>query len=714
MKKILFSLLALCALSSSFAQKVKCGIDTRVLVGEQIASGATHIDFLAKMASTDFDRGTLQKADIVIGGQAGDIVSLQVPVKSLKVLEENREVLQYSISHPIAAPDMENTRADTRTDEVQAGDGTSDSMAYDGTGVYIGITDWGFDYSHPNFRELNGDGIRIDRAWDHFRKSGPAPAGYNYGTEVVGKDDLLRYRCDTANIYDFATHGSHVAGIAAGSGMANRKYHGQAPGARLLMCTFGLNESNWMDGVAWMAKVARDNGRRLVVNNSWGMYSFSCLDGTSLLDQAIDNLSETGVVFVTSAGNNGDVNFHISRNFSENPDTLKTVATYYNYSDNAIGQTLIIWGEEGHDFDAFFRLKTNDSIWTSPVFKTGEVDDADTNVTYNYLRCNGIDIDYRVMVEHRNPFDNRPHIQMDIAKNTALQLQLFIVGDSGTVHAWNLAKLTNDAGNMGADFTSGTAADRQNGFVSGNHFYGIGEPACAHSVISVAAHKADYWSYDHTQLYPGFIANFSSFGPLIDGTPKPDISAPGKDVISSISHWTTESHPAKDSMRYNRRIYRWASMQGTSMSCPAVTGIVALMLQANPRLSIERIKEIIATTARSDQATAASPAGPLPNNQYGAGKIDALNAVNKALSYVSIQDVVELRTPLHIYPNPSIGQVTVNTGCGEQQTLRVYSANGRCLMETPVKTTITLDTRTWNRGIYIIRVGSRTEKLIVQ
>ena len=90
MKKILFSLLALCALSSSFAQKVKCGIDTRVLVGEQIASGATHIDFLAKMASTDFDRGTLQKADIVIGGQAGDIVSLQVPVKSLKVLEENR------------------------------------------------------------------------------------------------------------------------------------------------------------------------------------------------------------------------------------------------------------------------------------------------------------------------------------------------------------------------------------------------------------------------------------------------------------------------------------------------------------------------------------------------------------------------------------------------------------------------------------------------
>lgn len=714
MKKILLSLLALCALSTAIAQEVKCGIDTRVLVKEQIAAGVTHMDFLAKMSGPEFDRDRLLKADIVIGGQAGNIVSLQVPVKSLRVLEENREVVQYSVCHPIAAPHMENTRIDTRTNEVQAGEGTSDSMAYDGTGVYIGITDWGFDYTNPNFRELDGDGIRIDRAWDHFRKSGPAPAGYNYGTEIVGKNDLLRYRCDTANIYDFATHGSHVAGIAAGSGMNNRKYHGQAPGARLLMCTFGLNESNWMDGVAWMAQVARNNSRRLVVNSSWGMYSFSCLDGMSLLDQAIDNMSEEGVVFITSAGNNGDVNFHISRNFSETPDTLKTVANYYNYSETAIGQTLIIWGEEGCDFDAYFRMKSNDSIWVSPLFKTGTVNDADTNVIYDTLHCNGIDIDYRVMVEHRNPFDHRPHIQMDITKNTALQLQLFIVGDSGNVHAWNLAKLTNDAGNMGAAFTYGTAADRQQGFVSGNHFYGIGEPACARSVISVAAHKADFWSYDHTQLYPGYITSFSSYGPLIDGTLKPEISAPGKDVISSLSHWTTESYTAKDSMTYNGRIYRWASMQGTSMSCPAVTGIVALMLQANPYLGINRIKDIIATTARSDQATAASPSGPLPNNQYGAGKIDALNAVNKALSYVSIQEVEEFRPPIRIYPNPSNGQITVNTGCGEQQTLRVYTTNGHCLMSIPVTTTTTIDTRSWNRGIYILRVGSRTEKLIVQ
>ena len=709
MKKILFSLLALCALSSSFAQKVKCGIDTRVLVGEQIASGATHIDFLAKMASTDFDRGTLQKADIVIGGQAGDIVSLQVPVKSLKVLEENREVLQYSISHPIAAPDMENTRADTRTDEVQAGNGTSDSMAYDGTGVYIGITDWGFDYSHPNFRELNGDGIRIDRAWDHFRKSGPAPAGYNYGTEVVGKDDLLRYRCDTANIYDFATHGSHVAGIAAGSGMANRKYHGQAPGARLLMCTFGLNESNWMDGVAWMAKVARDNGRRLVVNNSWGMYSFSCLDGTSLLDQAIDNLSETGVVFVTSAGNNGDVNFHISRNFSENPDTLKTVATYYNYSDNAIGQTLIIWGEEGHDFDAFFRLKTNDSIWTSPVFKTGEVDDADTNVTYNYLRCNGIDIDYRVMVEHRNPFDNRPHIQIDIAKND-YQTHLLFTATEGTVHAWNVANKENHAGNEGCSFSVGG----RDGFTAGDAMYGVGEPACAAKCISVAAHNADRYSNSTSTYRPGRLADFSSAGPLINGVNKPEISAPGVDIVSSISYWSDQAYTTYLYKYITDRKYIWSAMSGTSMSSPAVTGVVALMLQANPSLSVDEIREIIFTTARNDSITGPLVANDSMDVHWGWGKIDALRAVNECVRRVSVNEVESLRTPLKVYPNPATGMVTIHTGCGEQQTLTVYTIDGRLVRQMPVSIETTLDVSSWDMGIYILRVGSRTEKLVVK
>ena len=131
MKKILFSLLALCILGTSAAQTAKCGIDTKALVREQVSAGATTIGFLAKM-QPNFDRDRLLKADITIGAQFGQIVTLRVPVDRLSELETNREVLQYSIAHRVGGPLMDNTRSDTRTNKVQAGDGVSNNTGYNG------------------------------------------------------------------------------------------------------------------------------------------------------------------------------------------------------------------------------------------------------------------------------------------------------------------------------------------------------------------------------------------------------------------------------------------------------------------------------------------------------------------------------------------------------------------------------------------------------
>ena len=65
MKKTLLTLLAMCLLGSAMAQTAKCGIDTKALVGEEIAAGAQSIDFLAKMAP-GYDRSALEKAGIRI------------------------------------------------------------------------------------------------------------------------------------------------------------------------------------------------------------------------------------------------------------------------------------------------------------------------------------------------------------------------------------------------------------------------------------------------------------------------------------------------------------------------------------------------------------------------------------------------------------------------------------------------------------------------
>ncbi len=711
MKKILFTLLAMSILMGAAAQNKKCGIDTKALVAEQIAAGATHIDMLAKMAP-NFDRAVFEKAGIVFGAQAGQIVTMSVPVEALPLLESAKEVVQYSISHTIAAPECNQDRFDTRTDSVHQGLGVINNLAYDGEGVYIGITDWGFDYSHPNYNAGTGN-LRLEMAWDHFKLSGPTPAdkgygeGLNYGTLIT--DHLRSAQGDTSNLYGYGTHGTHVAGITAGRGVDGDQM-GQAPGAKLLFCSFGLGEKPWMDAVAWMKQVAQDSSRRLVINSSWGMYSFSTLDGTSLLSQAINAWSEEGVVFCTSGGNNGHntVPFHISRTFrSDTIDTLRTVVVRASdiYSISETGQVLIMWGEENHDFSACIRLRKNDSaIWRTPMFNTAMGD----TVIYDSIVHEGVSTGYRVLVEHANPFDNRPHIQIDINKNT-LQTQLFITATEGTVHAWNVANKENHAGNEGCSFSQAG----RDGFTSGDSFYGVGEPACAAKCISVAAHNPDRYSQSSGIYRIGRIADFSSAGPLINGVNKPEISAPGVDIVSSISYWTTGTYPTLLSTYVGNRKYIWSSMSGTSMSSPAVTGVVALMLQANPNLSVEQIREIIFTTARNDSITGPLVASGTMDVHWGWGKIDALRAVNESVRRVSINEVETTRTPLKVFPNPATGMVTVHTGCGEQQTLFVYTIDGRLVHQTPVAAETTLDASNWNPGIYILRVGSRTEKLIV-
>ena len=707
MKRTLLIALCLSTLITAAAQSPKCGIDTRALVAEEVASGATTVRMLAKMVP-GFDRGILEKAGIRIGAQAGQIVTLTVPVEALPLLESHKEVLQYSISHRIAAPMMDRARRDTRTDSVHNGLGTASGLPYNGEGVYIGITDWGFDYTHPNYNAAGVANRRLLMAWDQFRKAGPAPDGFDYGTLISGYQNLKNARGDTSNIYGYGTHGTHVAGIAAGKG-SDTIFAGQAPRANLLFCTFRLGEAEWMDGVAWMRQVAADSARRLVVNSSWGMYTFSTLDGTSLLSQAIDSWANEGTVFVTSGGNNGysTVPFHISRNFASTPDTLRTVAVKASeiYSIRETGQALVLWGEENHDFQALVRIASGGQVYTSPILSTASGD----TVIYDTILVGETPIAYRAMIEHANPFDRRPHMQLDVNK-TAGELQLFITAPTGTVHAWNIANKENHAGNEGCSFSSAG----HHGFTSGDNLYGIGEPACSRKTLSIAAHAADRYNSATHQTTIGGLAPFSSSGPTIDGRQKPEISAPGVDINSSISYWTTDHY---DETAYHwifDKKYIWSTMSGTSMSSPSVAGIMALLLQANPDLTVDEIRDIVFTTARNDEKTGPLVANDSTDLRWGWGKINALAAVNKALSMVSIEQAEQHRLPIRIFPNPAADRVTVHTGCGQQQMLEVYSIDGRQVMRTPVATESTLDLSGWQSGVYILRLGSRTAKLIVQ
>ncbi len=114
-----------------------------------------------------------------------------------------------------------------------------------------------------------------------------------------------------------------------------------------------------------------------------------------------------------------------------------------------------------------------------------------------------------------------------------------------------------------------------------------------------------------TDLYDQ-VGWFSSRGPVHwpdeDGNPiyyrKPQVTAPGDKILSS--------YPGG----------RYAIMSGTSMAAPHVTGAIALILDANPNLSIDEIADLLEDTTRKEYHM-----GSMPNDLYGSGIVNVYSAV---------------------------------------------------------------------------------------
>ena len=117
---------------------------------------------------------------------------------------------------------------------------------------------------------------------------------------------------------------------------------------------------------------------------------------------------------------------------------------------------------------------------------------------------------------------------------------------------------------------------------------------------------------------------FSSVGPTRDGRTKPDVSAPGEFVGSTIS---AQSIPSV--LSFQERDGKHQNFRGTSMAAPHVTGTLALLLAVDPMLDGAALREAIRRSARSDAFT-----GVVPNNAYGWGKLRALEAAYQASTQV--------------------------------------------------------------------------------
>lgn len=599
-------------------------------------------------------------------------------------------------------------RRNLKVDDVHKNAGNLLPRPYTGKGVIVGIIDTGVEYGHHAFYNSDGTELRIRRVWEQ-QGYGTPPQGYSYGREFTTEASILEATCDTKSQF----HGTHTMGTAAGGGDLPTRYYGMAPDADIVYVSFNNTENTTIaDAIRYIFDYADQMDMPCVINMSLGTHH-GPHDGTSYLDQAIDQMVGPGRIVVGACGNEGEARMHISKTFTENDRTLKTILTF-NPEQGHKMHYLDIWGSPGSNLKvnlAVFNTLKGQLMDQSKVFDTS---DPDQSVAYyfTYLDEQGVDMD-AVMYGEINPENNAPHIWVQSQMGDIGQGRMpgvMVSGDSGaTVHIWNEGQ---------HEFSS----NNKSGFTNGDNTHTVGEiGGTAKRIITVGSFDGRdslifnrrYWAdMNEIPYYKQFQHSvFSSYGPTADGRTVPHILAPGLPVISALNRYALDSETLQNMMAdyttdASGRNYYYIYNMGTSMSAPHVAGIVALMLQANPDLTPEQARQII-----QDNATVTPDMGTLPNNTFGAGRINALECVRGAVAFNGVDVVndngIESEATRLWAENGTIHVLTPVTGT----TLRLYSVTGQLLKELTLHDFETaVEASSWGQRIIVAEISGETAR----
>ena len=261
----------------------------------------------------------LRAYGVSVGSEAGGIFTVRIPVKRFAELAESGICKTIDVGCKMTTM-MDNVRENLGIDRIHLG--LNLPQGFDGSGVVVGVIDLGFQYCHPSFYDSTGTILRVKRAWNQLDSTGTAPAGYDYGSEYTTESQMMAVFTDDST----QTHGTHVAGIAAGCGAPSgdgTKYKGIAPGADLVFVSTTLSDPTILDAIQYIYNYAHSVGKPCVINMSFGDDT-GPHDGTSACDRFLTEFVAAhpdSIAFVCAAGNSGNNKIHLTKQFSPS-DTL--------------------------------------------------------------------------------------------------------------------------------------------------------------------------------------------------------------------------------------------------------------------------------------------------------------------------------------------------------------------------------------------------------
>ncbi|RDW83274.1 hypothetical protein BP5796_04765 [Coleophoma crateriformis] len=462
------------------------------------------------------------------------------PATLLSVVDE-----QYAKS---SATISKRALADTYSPHVMGGVDKLHEEGYTGEGIFIGIVDTGIDYTHPALGGGFGPGFKVVTGYDLV---GDAYNGDN--TPVPDPDP---FDCDG--------HGSHVSGII---GALPNKYNftGVAPNATLGMWkVFGCTGVVSNDVLIAAFNMAYEAGVDLISSSIGGPSGWT----EDAWDVAVQRIQEKGVPCIIAAGNDGANGLFDTSTAAEGIGSI-AVGSIDNVNAPAILYKIVYTIDSGPPTDAWYALGFFGDFGdiTVPIYAvtldTTIVADACTALPADTPDLSG----YLVLIR-------RGVCSFDVKIANVMAF-----GAKRVMFYNNVATAPSSPGDTVVNFPVGMVSAAQ----GATWIAALKAGSTIDVTFTALANTPQQFTNDPNPFTGGKMSTFSSWGPSFELWVKPEVSAPGGNILST----------------YPLAKGGYAVESGTSMATPFVSGSIGLIMQVRGKAALtpDLMTSVLASTA---------------------------------------------------------------------------------------------------------------------